>query len=286
MARRRRKRWIAMGAVLAVFLTWLGVRSAFGPSTSIGPGEAPSAKRPADGGSPADAAPVRVEPPKASQPEPPTAILPVVTPSPPENAAPPAPPRAERAALRDRFRGLLAILGSSSPKEAVAARQQAEAMDLSDEERSELERVCGALEIRLEGEIERTLGLARRGDVLAARTEIDALVPVLESQLDGRLPAVGGDLGGTTTLPRDLRVRYRTADGAVGEGAIVRTTAREVSLRVTRDDGVVYPTLAVTAIEPVLSTVDHARTLARAAFAADDPWLGRLWLLRLAELSR
>lgn len=274
-----------MGAVLAVLLTWLGVRSAVGPSSSAGPGETPSAEHPAADGSTADASPGRVEPANASQEDPPTSTLPVVTPSPPEFTAPPAPPRAERAALRDRFRGLLAILGSGSPEEAVAARQQAEALDLSDEERSELERVCGALEIRLQGEIERTLGLARRGDVLAARSAIDALVPVLEPQLRERLPVLE-DLGETTSLPRDLRVRYRAADGTVGAGVIVRATAREVSLRVTRDDGVVYPTLAVTAIEPALSTADHARTLARAALAADDPWLARLWLLRLAELSR
>ncbi|MGE0144823.1 MAG: hypothetical protein AB7T19_16175 [Planctomycetota bacterium] len=301
MARPRRKRWIAMGAVLAVLLTWLGVRSAFGPSTSTGAGEEPSAETPADGGSTPTPAPARSEPSNAPSPPPttspsttstppsstpPSSTPAVLSPPQPDTAVPPAPPRAERAALRDRFRGLLAILGSGSPKEAVAARRQAEELDLSDDERSELERVCGALEIRLAGEIERTLGLARRGSVLAARTEIDALVPALESELGERLPASEEDVGASASLPRDLRVRYRAADGGLGEGAIVRATVREVSLRVSREDGVVYPTVAMTAVEPVLSTADHARALARAAFSADDDWLGRLWLLRLAELSR
>jgi len=78
-------------------------------------------------------------------------------------------------------------------------------------------------------------------------------------------------------LPRDRVVRALLADGPA-TGRVVDGRSDQVTLRMETPHGVTFPTLAVTACEPVDPSAAEAVELALAALQAGQPLLARLWL--------
>ncbi|MCA8949026.1 MAG: hypothetical protein KDE27_05955, partial [Planctomycetes bacterium] len=130
------------------------------------------------------------------------------------------------------------------------------------------------------------------GEVLAAHAAATAGLddPPFRRELERALTDAGaaGDPTASPTadpsvwplperLPRERAVRVRLASGAA-EGAIVDAGAERVTVRVRSDRGLTFPTVELTACEPIDPTAAEAAELGFAALHAGDPLLARLWL--------
>lgn len=195
-------------------------------------------------------------------------------------------PSTARAALRDRFHGLLRAMGSDDLAAALHAAAQAGQLDLLDDERGELTRAQEALEARVDGDIAACVALAGKGEVLAAATRLRPLHGVSAARVETALrcapPAVEE---ASPAMPRGLRVRWLDDDGSIKDGEIAQTQGEDaVTLRVRDEGGYRYPTIARVRIEPCGDDPGHARAQWRAASAAGDGLLLSLWALRLRGL--
>lgn len=129
------------------------------------------------------------------------------------------------------------------------------------------------------------------GRVLAARVRLDALLAVpdqaIADALDAaaslhawpRLSLAGGPpaVPAASPLPADRLVRV-FREGQERTGRVVSALATEATLRIVEARGVTFPTLPVTTVEPVDVTPAEALQQARAAAAAGDGRLVRLWV--------
>ncbi|MCC6785592.1 MAG: hypothetical protein IT457_22260 [Planctomycetes bacterium] len=280
MARRRGrgiKRKLLIGFAV---LCWLGVRSSAGPAPERGP--AVDASGPAVRGAAAAFEPGELRPPAARGEQ--TASL--------EREAPSVAPPDTRAALRDRLAGALRAMGSTDFASALQASREVGKLPLLDEERGELERVEGALELRLAGELERLLSSAANGEVLLAAVSLrgiaaadaERVTPLLDAAWRARqVELPGADV--LEPLPRGTPLRWFDAAGLEQSGEAVDCRGEELSVRMRGERGFVFPTLRRVEVEPRAPRRALARAQCAAAQRGGDPLLARLWALRAAALA-
>jgi hypothetical protein len=307
--RRRRSRAVlvllAIAAVLAGRgLGWLGGGDA-GPSASpSGPAAAPADAAPV---AHAPAAPSVATPTLPSRPTeaPPAATSPAApaTESSPVPAAPPEavlasrPPVAEGNGVEaDRFASLLSLVSARRQQGelggALAALQRALTLPLNTTQRHTIEATTHDVRAALDEACRQVLAALGAGDVLAARERCRLLLaegaesagPALATALQvpagslDRVPERGAvPWPIAAPLPRDRVVRTQLPTGAT-TGRVVDGRSDQVTLRIETAHGVTFPTLAVTACEPVDPTADEAVELGLAALQAGDGLLARLWL--------
>lgn len=129
------------------------------------------------------------------------------------------------------------------------------------------------------------------GEVLAADRAIESLAGGAGWRPTGALSAIG-DLGGDWAVapplgalgpPRPLargRKLRTMLEGVVQEAAVVACRGDELTIEVVAGEGRRFPSLPLCAVEPAASSVTESVELAIAAFRADRPRLGRLWMAR------
>lgn len=129
------------------------------------------------------------------------------------------------------------------------------------------------------------------GRVLAARVRLDAMLatpdPAVVDAIDAaaitrswpRLTPSTSPTAGppASPLPADRLVRV-LREGQERTGRVVSALPAEATLRIVEARGVTFPTLPVTTVEPVDVTPVEALQQARAAAAAGDGRLVRLWV--------
>ena len=261
--------------LIVALLVWLGVRASSGPAPARGPSIAALFEPPQDEVVPPPTGDAADEHATGATPQ-------------PDPEAPPE--RDPRAASRDRLAGLLGAMGSIDLPVALAAARSAAGLDLLDAERSELERVQGGLDLRVENEVVGFRGRAERGEVLRAHQDLRALLaadPNAVGELVVRhLPALDAPTGENAQLPRGIEVRWLELDGTARSGELVSARGEQVSVRVREQSGFRFPSMARSAIEPATDDVGHARAQCDAARAAGEDLLARLWSARVAALSR
>lgn len=280
MARRRGrgvKRKLLIGFAV---LCWLGVRSSAGPAPELGPA--------VDAGGAAVRGAAVVSVPEDL---PPTALRGEQAPA-LEREAPSVAPPDTRAALRDRLAGALRAMGSTDFASALQASREVAKLPLLDEERGELERVEGALELRLAGELERLLSAAANGEVLLAAATLrgiaaadaERVAPLLEAAWRARRVELPTEAA-LEALPRGTALRWFDTAGAEQRGEVVDCRGEELSVRMRGERGYVFPTLRRIAVEPRVPRRALARAQSAAAQLSGDPLLARLWALRAAALA-
>lgn len=196
----------------------------------------------------------------------------------------------------DRFASLLSLVSARREQGelggALAALRRAEALPLDAGQRATVQRSTGELRADLDAAARLVAAQLTEGQVLAAHDRCrvlltdgaDLVAPVLARQLAftdaavDRLPARGAlPWPIPQPLARDRIVRARLAAGEV-TGRVVDGRSDQVTLRVEAGNGVTFPTLPVTACEPVGPTADEACEQALAALQGGDALLARLWL--------
>ena len=199
----------------------------------------------------------------------------------------------------DRFASNLSLLGTRTERgelaNALAALAHLRALPLDGAQQAALEGPARALEQAVAAASASLLQGLCRGEVLAARDQVarlfgdgpqllpfvrEALRPwLLDGDLLRPLAAAGdGALPSPLPLPRhrELRVRWR---GATVVARVVDSRSDQVTVSVRSERGQSFPTVAVVVCEPVAVTTDEAIEMALAALHGNDPVTARLWLV-------
>lgn len=233
----------------------------------------------------------------AAAPPPESAALAEATDSPAEPASAasaPTPALAAGTGLEpDRFASLLSAVAARTEAgqfgRALATLQHLGGLPLDAAQHAVVARSRSAVDAALVAAGAGVRALLAESRALAARDAIAALVgdgpeatrraAMTTAGLDpGWLaPAAPSDrmLPLPRPLPRGRQVRLRGDDPAMA--TVVDGRADQVTVRIETAAGQTFPTLAVTACEPVGASRDEAIELALAALHAGDPLLARLW---------
>jgi hypothetical protein len=306
---RRRRRWRAF-VWLAVLLVLVGRGVGwFGSGPAAGPAASPAADVPAaPAGEGARVAPPA--PPAAAAPTVPAAAAPQAVAEPAPSPVPEPPPQpavavadAAPAIDSDRFASFLALLQARLHEgrcgSAMLVLDHLRSLPLDAPQRTALAGRAADVEAELAAAGARVLQLLQRGEVLAAKAAVLAMLaegahlvePLLVQALapfgvagDVRAAAVRGATPWPVpiALPRERQVRF-VAEGRQATGAIVDSRTDRVTLRVDTAGGVTFPTVPMVACEPVAVTAAEAIELGFAALQARDPVLARLWLVAAVQ---
>ena len=197
----------------------------------------------------------------------------------------------------DRFASLLSVVEARRAEgalgAALAAIDRVRSLPIDAGQTTTVQEVQRRLEDAFATRLAELVGLARSGQVLAARGAAGTLLadaaPALHGLLavaigaptTGALPAVPAADGmpwpTPAALARDRSVRVQMPD-ATDTGRIVDSRSDQVTVRVQRGQAVTFPTVRVVLCEPVDATPAEAVEMGFAALHAKDGLLARLWL--------
>jgi hypothetical protein len=195
----------------------------------------------------------------------------------------------------DRFASLLSLVQARCDRGefggALSVLERADKLQLDRSQRRAVQQASRDVEAAVQQACRDIEASLREGRVLAARelagtmlTDGEGFVrPALAKALDtgasdlATVPARGDRPWPTAVpLPRDRTVRASLSDGPAA-GRIVDSRSDQVTVRLQTPHGVTFPTLRITACEPVDATPAEAIEMGFAALHAGDAVLAHLW---------
>ncbi|HEU4419805.1 MAG TPA: hypothetical protein VFT55_12785 [Planctomycetota bacterium] len=223
-----------------------------------------------------------------------------------------APPRTEpkrtpgAGVERDRFASLLSLVSTRTEAgelgNAIAAQRSLGSLPLDAAQLASFDAATRQLETALAAACNEVAQGIAQGQVLEAREAMRRLLPDAEPNVhpvlaeslrrlglgEGllRVPVqTGRPWPVPAPLPRDRNVRVRV--GALFQLArVIDSSSDQVTLRVSGEQGVTFPTMPAVVCEPVDPTAAEATEMGFAALHAGDALLARMWLAAASLRSK